>query len=63
MFKIIVNLNYTYQKPFTYILKLTLWEPGYDIFILWNRPKTCSCQLLYQHHSSSANCARELFKG
>jgi len=42
---------------------LTLWELGYDIFVLWNRPKTSSCQLPYQHHSSSANCTRELFKG
>ena len=41
---------------------LTLSEPGYDIFVLWNRPKTSSCQLPYQRHSSSANCARELFK-
>ena len=41
----------------------TLWEPGYDIFILWNPPKTSSCQLPYQHPSSSADCARELFKG
>jgi len=22
---------------------LTLWQPGYDIFVLWNRPKTSSC--------------------
>jgi len=44
-------------------LKLTLWEPGYDISILWNRRKTSSCQVPYQHPSSSANCARELFKG
>jgi len=42
---------------------LTLWEPRYDIFVLWNRPKTSSCQLPYQCHSSSADCARELFKG
>jgi len=42
---------------------LTLWEPGYDIFILRFWPKTSSCQLPYQRHSSSADCARELFKG
>ena len=42
---------------------LTLWEPGYDIFVLWNQLKTSSCQLPYQHPSSSADCARELFKG
>ena len=36
---------------------------GYDRFILWNRPETSSCQLPYQHHSSSADCAGELFKG
>jgi len=43
--------------------ELTLCELGYDVFILWNRPKTSSCQLPYQRHSSSADCARELFKG
>jgi len=26
---------------------LKLWEPGYDIFTLWNRPKTSSCQFPY----------------
>jgi len=41
---------------------LTLWEPRYDIFVLWNQPKTNSCQLPDQHYSSSADCARELFK-
>ena len=41
---------------------LTLWEPGYNIFVLWNRPKISSCQLPYQRHSSSTDCARELFK-
>jgi len=40
-----------------------LWEPGYDIFVLWFRPKTSSCRLPYQHHSSSTHCAWELFKG
>jgi len=42
---------------------LTLWEPAYDIFVPRFRPKTSSFQLPYQRHSSSANCARELFKG
>ena len=42
--------------------RLTLRQPGYDIFVLWNWPKTSSCQLPYQHHNSSADCARELFK-
>jgi len=32
---------------------LTFWEPGYDIFVLWNRPKTSGCQLPYQRPSSS----------
>jgi len=41
---------------------LTPWELGYDIFIPGNRPKTSSCQLPYQRHSSSADCTRELFK-
>ena len=39
---------------------LTLWEPAYDIFIPRFRPKTSNCQLLYQCHSSFADCAREL---
>jgi len=42
---------------------LTLWQPGYDIFVLWFQPKTSSCQLPYQRPSSSADCARELFNG
>jgi len=33
------------------------WEPGYDVFVLSNRPKSNSCQLPYQPHSSSAVCA------
>ena len=44
------------------VWKLTLWEPGYDIFVLRFWPKTSSCQLPYQHPSSSADCVRELFK-
>ena len=42
---------------------LTLWEPAYDIFVPRFRPKTSSFWLLYQHPSSSADCARKLFKG
>jgi len=45
-----------------YITAITLWEPVYDIFILRFRPKNISFWLPYQHHSSSANCTRELFK-
>jgi len=41
----------------------TLLQPGYDIFILWNWPKTSSCQLPCQRHSSSADCTRKLLKG
>jgi len=33
------------------------------MFVLWNRPKTSSCQLPHQRHSSSTDCTRELFKG
>ena len=44
-------------------INLTLSEPAYDIFVLWFRPKNSSFRLPYQHPSSSANCARELFKG
>jgi len=40
----------------------TLWEPAYDIFILRFQPKTSSFRLPYQCPSSSADCARELFK-
>jgi len=43
--------------------QLTLWEQGYKIFALWYQPKTSSCRLPCQRHSSSADCARELFKG
>jgi len=46
-----------------FISSLTLWDPGYDIFVLWNWPKTSSCQLPYQRPSSSADCKRELFNG
>jgi len=41
---------------------LTCSVPGYNIFVLGNQPKTSSFQLPYQQHSSSADCARELFK-
>jgi len=36
------------------------WLPGYDTFVLWNRPKTSSFRLPCQLHSSSVDCAREL---
>jgi len=42
---------------------LTLWEQAYDTFLPRFQPKTNSFRLPYQHHSSSADCARELFKG
>jgi len=42
---------------------ITLWEPAYDIFIPKFRPKSSSFRLPYQCHSSSADYARELFKG
>jgi len=41
---------------------LTCWLLRYNISVLWNRPKTSSFQLPYQLHSSSADCAKELFK-
>jgi len=41
---------------------LTPWESVYDIFVPGNRPKNNSCQLPYQHHHSSADCTRKLFK-
>ena len=42
---------------------LTLWELVYDIFLPRFWPKTSSFWLPYQCHSSSVDCARELFKG
>ena len=48
---------------FTQQKLLTLWEPVYDIFVPRFYPKNSSFWLPYQHHSSSAGCARELFKG
>jgi len=42
---------------------LTLWESAYDIFVLWNQPKTSCCRLPYQRPSSSADCTRVLLKG
>jgi len=42
---------YTYWLYWVYWRKQTLWEPGYDIFVLWFRPKTSSCQLPYQRPS------------
>ena len=42
---------------------LTLWEPAYNIFVHRFQPKNSSLRLLYQHPSSFADCARELFKG
>ena len=41
----------------------TLWEPACDIFVPRFRPKNSSFRMPYQRHSSSADCARELFKG
>jgi len=41
---------------------LTPWWPVYWYVVPGNRPKTSSFWLSYQHHSSSADCAKELFK-
>jgi len=53
---------YKKQAQKTSKFQLTLWEPGYNIFMLWNRPKTSSCQLPYQCHRSSTDCTGRLFK-
>ena len=47
------------------ILCLTLWEPVYDILYSYFdfSLKNSSFRLPYQCPSSSADCARELFKG
>ena len=42
---------------------LTLWEPAYKYIVPRFQPKTSSFRLPYQRPSSSADCARELFKG
>jgi len=42
---------------------LTLWRPVYEYIVPGFQPKTSSFPLPYQCHSSSAECAKELFKG
>ena len=42
---------------------LSLWELVYEYIVCGFRPKTSNYRLPYQHHSSFANCAGELFKG
>ena len=49
--------------PLLAVVPLTLWEPGYNIFVLRFQPVTSSCQLPYQRPSSSTDCTRELLKG
>jgi len=70
-------LHYSWNDPYVLIVQythcggvcniarspLTLWEPAYDIFVLRVQPKKQQLRLPYQRHSSSADCARELFKG
>ena len=38
-------------------LLLTPWKPVYQCIVPGNQPKTSSFRLLYQRHSSSADCA------
>ena len=62
-----LNLKHTYHlwscgSKEKNIYFLTPWEPIYEYIIPGFRPKTSSFRLPYQHHSSSADCARELFK-
>jgi len=45
------------------IFSLTLQRPVYKCIVPRFRPKTSCSRLPYQCHSSSADCARELFKG
>ena len=42
---------------------LTLWRRVYEHIVPGFQPKTSSFPLPYQHHSSSADCAKELFMG
>jgi len=62
---IIMNLLLLVPAQFIseFVIQLTLWEPAYGIFVLGFRPKNNSFRLPYQRPSSSADCARELFKG
>jgi len=59
---LIILLEYLH---FVYVwtVTLTLWEPVYEYIVPGFRPKTGCFRLPYQCHSSSADCARELFKG
>jgi len=68
-----MSIYYLFPDIYTYISEYLLyssknlevllvpWELVYDIFIPGNWPKTSSFRLPYQCHSSSADCARELF--
>jgi len=57
-----LSLICTWNLVRSNIFRLTPWEPVYKYIIPGFRPKTSSFRLPYQRHSSSANCARELFK-
>ena len=56
-------LKFYLKDKLSWRIILTLWEPAYEYIIPRFRPKTSSFQLPYQHHSSSTDCARKLFKG
>jgi len=56
-------LNFGLHRVSPRSMRLTLWEPTYYIFVLRFQPKNSSFRLPYQRLSSSADCARELFKG
>jgi len=45
------------------VLRVCVCELVYEYFVPGFRPKTSSFPLPYQRHSSSADCARELFSG
>ena len=55
-----LSASFQFEKSFQV---LTPWELGYDMFILSSLiQQFCCFWLLHQQHSSSSECARELFK-
>jgi len=44
------------------MMLFTTLRAGLRIHRTWKWPKTSSFQFPYQHHSSCADCTRELFK-
>jgi len=60
--KVSLSMFHGVRKYRLQICSLPRWLPAYVIFVLGFRPKISSFRLPYQRPSSSADCARELFK-